>query len=118
MNRPFVMILDQVSEKSFRSRQQYHPCSTGAPGAAFLSEDVHRRVCNRIHELLDEELFNMADMLLEENASATALTTRTTLSIDFKALKNAGFTLTTEPFFRGLLLAIHQYTISKSNFSI
>lgn len=55
----------------------------------------------------------MADMLVDEKASVAALSTRTTLSIDFKKLKEAGFLLTTEPFFRGMLLAIHQYTISK-----
>lgn len=87
------MILDQVSYKQ---------------GAA-----TFQRVTNTIHRLLEKELYTMADMLLSETASVEALHSRTPLGIKFKPLRESGFSLTTEPFFRGLLLAIHYYTLSR-----
>lgn len=90
------MILDQVSAKQ--------------------GPKTFLKVTNTIHRLLEKELFTMAEMLLSETASVEALVSRTPLGIDFHRLKSSGFSLTSEPFFRGLLLAIHHYTLSLFSF--
>jgi len=96
LNRPLIMILDQVSRKQ--------NCGT--------------RVCNEIHKLLEQQLFRMADMLLSEDVSVDALVNNTPLKIDYKQLRQSGFNLTDEPFFRGMLLAVHKYAISQWFFNM
>lgn len=96
LNRPLIMILDQVSKNQ--------------------SLTTHQKVTDRIRRLLENELYTMADMLLSEKASVNALERRTPLDIKFRKLKDCGFYLTTEPFFRRLLLAIHYYNLSEAKF--
>uniref|UniRef100_A0A914X030 RNA-dependent RNA polymerase n=1 Tax=Plectus sambesii TaxID=2011161 RepID=A0A914X030_9BILA len=93
LNRPLVMILDQVSRKQGRV--------------------THERVSNGIHALLEMELNAMAEMLCCEEKSAEALFSRLPVRIDFHQLRDNGFLLTKEPFFRSLLLAIHRYNIKQ-----
>ncbi|KAK0409122.1 hypothetical protein QR680_004350 [Steinernema hermaphroditum] len=91
LNRPLIMILDQVAEKQ---------------GA-----ECHRRVCSSIHKTLENELNALTVMLYSEEAAIFALTQRVNLSIDFTQFSNTGIRLTEEPFLRSLLLAIHKYNI-------
>ncbi|TKR67258.1 hypothetical protein L596_023438 [Steinernema carpocapsae] len=91
LNRPLIMILDQVAEKN--------------------GSHCHRRVCSAIHQTLENELNELAVMLYDESAAIRALSQRVNLSIDFGQFVNTGFRLTEEPFLRSLLLAIHKYNI-------
>ncbi|CAG9535546.1 unnamed protein product [Cercopithifilaria johnstoni] len=91
LNRPLIMILDQVSEKQGRY--------------------LHKRVCNRIHSLLELELNKLAAMMFDENDATEELTSRLSLPIDFHQLHSSGITFTNEPFFRSLLIAVHRYNI-------
>uniref|UniRef100_A0A915PTN4 RNA-directed RNA polymerase n=1 Tax=Setaria digitata TaxID=48799 RepID=A0A915PTN4_9BILA len=91
LNRPLIMILDQVSQKQ--------------------SRHLHERICSRIHTLLELELNKLAGMMFDESNAAEELSSRLSLSIDFHQLHNNGITFTDEPFFRSLLLAVHRYNI-------
>uniref|UniRef100_A0A915BR60 RNA-directed RNA polymerase n=1 Tax=Parascaris univalens TaxID=6257 RepID=A0A915BR60_PARUN len=93
LSRPLIMILDQVSERQNR--------------------ELHQRLCWRIHCLLEKELNTLAEMLLDEEVAAEALSSRLSLSIDFRQLHDSGFTFTNEPFFRSLLVAVHHYNIKQ-----
>ncbi|EJW84764.1 RNA-dependent RNA polymerase, partial [Wuchereria bancrofti] len=92
LNRPLIMILDQVSEKQGRH--------------------LHKKVCNRIHSLLELELDKLAAMMFDENIATEELSSRLSLPIDFHQLHSNGITFTNEPFFRSLLIAVHRYNIS------
>ncbi|VDK85234.1 unnamed protein product [Onchocerca ochengi] len=92
LNRPLIMILDQVSKKQ--------------------SRHLHIKVCNRIHSLLELELNKLAGMMFDENDATEELSSRLSLPIDFHQLHSSGITFTNEPFFRSLLFAIHRYNIS------
>ncbi|VDN22406.1 unnamed protein product [Gongylonema pulchrum] len=98
LNRPLIMILDQVSE-----RQDRH---------------LHKKIRSRIHWFQETELNRLAGMMFDEDDATEELSTRLSLPIDFQQLHEFGFTFTDEPFFRSLLLAIHHYqttfTLSKS----
>ncbi|KAM3728655.1 RNA-dependent RNA polymerase [Dirofilaria immitis] len=91
LNRPLIMILDQVSKKQ--------------------SGYLHKKVCNRIHSLLELELNKLAGMMFDENDATDELSSRLSLPIDFHQLHNSGVTFTNEPFFRSLLVAVHRYNI-------
>ncbi|VDM08163.1 unnamed protein product [Wuchereria bancrofti] len=91
LNRPLIMILDQVSEKQGRH--------------------LHKKVCNRIHSLLELELDKLAAMMFDENIATEELSSRLSLPIDFHQLHSNGITFTNEPFFRSLLIAVHRYNI-------
>uniref|UniRef100_A0A0R3RPA9 RNA-directed RNA polymerase n=1 Tax=Elaeophora elaphi TaxID=1147741 RepID=A0A0R3RPA9_9BILA len=91
LNRPLIMILDQVSEKQ--------------------SRHLHKKVCNRIHSLLELELDKLAAMMFDEHDAAEELSSRLSLPIDFRQLHSSGITFTDEPFFRSLLIAVHRYNI-------
>nr|CRZ22694.1 BMA-RRF-3, isoform a [Brugia malayi] len=91
LNRPLIMILDQVSDKQGRH--------------------LHKKVCNRIHSLLELELDKLAAMMFDENVATEELSSRLSLPIDFHQLHSNGITFTNEPFFRSLLTAIHRYNI-------
>lgn len=92
------MILDQMSRKA---------------GA-----ETHKKLKRRVHELLECQLFAMADMLLDENQSAGALENRTNMTVKFQELRQAKVFFTNEPFFRSLLLAIHRQNIRKCSYRI
>ncbi|CAD6186388.1 unnamed protein product [Caenorhabditis auriculariae] len=85
LNRPLINILDQVSE------MQSYAC--------------HRRVCNRIEELLDMEISTFAKLMGDENRCRERIK-EMTRRVNVDVLKrNSGFMLTTEPFFRSLIKA-------------
>ncbi|EFO21905.2 RNA dependent RNA polymerase [Loa loa] len=91
LSRPLIMILDQVSEKQ--------------------SRHLHKKICSRIHSLLELELNKLSAMMFDENDAAEELSSRMSLPIDFHQLHSSGITFTNEPFFRSLLIAIHRYNI-------
>ncbi|VDM96403.1 unnamed protein product [Thelazia callipaeda] len=91
LNRPLVMILDQVSKK-----QGLH---------------LHKKVCSRIRSLLEMELNKLAGMMCNENEATEELSSRLFLPIDFHQLHSSGIFFTNEPFFRSLLVAIYRYNI-------
>ncbi|KAH7730752.1 CBN-RRF-3 protein [Aphelenchoides avenae] len=93
LNRPLIMIVDQVSQKQ--------------------NSAVHRRVCKRIEGILEEELNALAGMLYEENEACTALTNRLPTTMNYRQLSESGISLTREPFFRSLLLAVYRYSIGQ-----
>ncbi|VDK50544.1 unnamed protein product [Anisakis simplex] len=75
------------------------------------NRDIHQRLCWRVHCLLEKELNLLAAMLVDEETAAEALSSRLSLSIDFRQLHDNGFLFTNEPFFRSLLIAVHRYNI-------
>ncbi|KAI6181423.1 RNA-directed RNA polymerase [Aphelenchoides besseyi] len=79
LNRPMIMILDQVS--------------------AHQNSKLHLKVTNRITEIFERELDGLGAMLTNDKMAAIQLTTRTTSSIGFQQLAQAGIRLTDEPFF-------------------
>ncbi|KAH7726779.1 RNA dependent RNA polymerase family protein [Aphelenchoides avenae] len=80
LNRPFINILDQVSE--------------------LQSREVHSRLCKRIHWLLDIYLLNMMRSLTDEQQARGRLAEFPKLIL-YELLKDVN--LTQEPFFRSLL---------------
>lgn len=60
------MILDQVSEHQ--------------------GQDLHRTVKRKVLQLLEDQLFRMADMLLDEERSMHELSDRTSLPIDWEMM--------------------------------
>uniref|UniRef100_A0A914X2Y9 RNA-dependent RNA polymerase n=1 Tax=Plectus sambesii TaxID=2011161 RepID=A0A914X2Y9_9BILA len=93
LNRPMINILDQVS-----GMQGY---------------EAHRRVTERIHELLGDHLDEMAMMLIDENKCAQTLADRLPYRFDVDLLTNKGIKLTVEPFFRSLTRAITRFSIKR-----
>ena len=51
-------------------------------------------------------------MMIDESAPIEALIDETPYRFDMQTMRNAGFSVTTEPFMRRLLLAIVRHTIS------
>uniref|UniRef100_A0A158QQJ9 RNA-dependent RNA polymerase n=1 Tax=Haemonchus placei TaxID=6290 RepID=A0A158QQJ9_HAEPC len=93
LNKPFICILDQVSEMQ--------------------SYECHARVTNRIEELLDLQLRGMARTMLREHDCRNKLK-ELPRRIDIDSLSVVcGFQLSTEPFFRSLIKATIKYTVTK-----
>ncbi|EJD75145.1 CBR-RRF-1 protein [Loa loa] len=96
LNRPFINILDQVSDMQ--------------------GFDVHRRIVHRIHGLLDRQLLQLSDALMSENKCRERLAEfPRRINVQYLSLAR-GFTLTQEPFFRGLLIASVRFTLQKQLF--
>lgn len=110
LNRPLIMILDQISAEPGKVLSKRKRANAPPPLDPI---QIRNQVCGRIRELLDDQLFFMADMLMKEDESVAALSTRTPLHFEFDRLRESGFELTTEPFFREMLMAIHKNLISK-----
>lgn len=83
------MILDQVSEQ----------------------QGVHGKVTGRIHALLHQELTSLARMFQSEIECIKILMKETSLNINFDHVQQSGISLLSDPFFRGILVAFHQYKI-------
>ncbi|VDK18703.1 unnamed protein product [Anisakis simplex] len=93
LNRPMISILDQVS---------------GMQG-----HTVHVMVTERIHELLDAQLTELAEVFLDEDRCRDKLNELPRLmNVDRLSLVR-GFALTQEPFFRSLLRASVKYMLKK-----
>uniref|UniRef100_A0A0K0CZ04 RNA-dependent RNA polymerase n=1 Tax=Angiostrongylus cantonensis TaxID=6313 RepID=A0A0K0CZ04_ANGCA len=93
LNKPFIAILDQVSEMQ--------------------SYECHSRITNRIEQLLDDQLRGMARSILREHNCRSKLK-ELPQRIDISVLSAlAGFQLSTEPFFRSLIKASIKFTITK-----
>jgi hypothetical protein len=105
LSRQLINILDQVNVHT-----PVRSLSTQVP---FDQKDIitHRRICVRVHQLLDAQLNALADMLYMDAAAADTLEQHTQCRYVFAELHAAGLALTTEPFFRSLLLAVHAHTI-------
>uniref|UniRef100_A0A915Q3T6 RNA-dependent RNA polymerase n=1 Tax=Setaria digitata TaxID=48799 RepID=A0A915Q3T6_9BILA len=84
-NRPMISILDQVS---------------GMQGFS-----VHKRVKKRIHDLLDVQMAQLADMLMSEEKCRERLNELPWRVNASRLSLVRGFALTQEPFFRSLLRA-------------
>lgn len=105
------MILDQVSKKQQEDEEKLAPSMQNAEKLR-----VHEKVTQAIDQLLENQLFNMAEMMLNEQESVKMLVTRTPLSSkQFSWLDDAKylFPLTNEPFFRSLLQSIHMCLLSE-----
>ncbi|CAG9539819.1 unnamed protein product [Cercopithifilaria johnstoni] len=93
LNRPMISILDQVS---------------GMQGFS-----VHKRIRKRIHDLLDTQMIQLAEMLMSEEKCREKLN-ELPWRINVSRLTLArGFALTQEPFFRSLLRANIKCTLRK-----
>ncbi|GFY41076.1 RNA-dependent RNA polymerase 1, partial [Trichonephila inaurata madagascariensis] len=85
LNRPLITILNDL----------------GVPNETFL-------------RLQENMLLNLTDTLVVEKKAAAFLSSMTSSQIfNYKDLSESGIFLTTEPFFRSLLLAFHQHYIKK-----
>ncbi|GBM09163.1 RNA-dependent RNA polymerase 1 [Araneus ventricosus] len=85
LNRPFITILNDL----------------GVRHRTFL-------------KLQEEMLRTLTDMLFDEEKAATFLESKTPNQIfNYKDLSGSGIYLTTEPFFRSLLLALHRHHVEK-----
>ncbi|KHJ96424.1 RNA dependent RNA polymerase [Oesophagostomum dentatum] len=93
LNKPFICILDQVSQKQ--------------------SPECHVRVTNRIEELAEEQLRGYARSLLYEETCRNKLKELPQRICINLLPKWAGFDLSTEPFFRSLVKAMANYYIVK-----
>ncbi|PAV56399.1 hypothetical protein WR25_15503 isoform A [Diploscapter pachys] len=93
LNKPFINILDQVSEhQSFTS---------------------HRRICERIEELLDMQMRHFARFILDESFCRNKLK-EFPHRVDIDSLPmSSGFTLSAEPFFRSLIKASIKASVVK-----
>ncbi|WKX88002.1 hypothetical protein Q1695_007983 [Nippostrongylus brasiliensis] len=93
LNKPFICILDQVSEMQ--------------------SYECHRRVTNRIEELLDRQLMGLSKAMLREHECRNKLKDLPR-RIDIDSLSVVcGFQLSTEPFFRSLIKAAAKFVVNK-----
>ncbi|GMR61525.1 hypothetical protein PMAYCL1PPCAC_31720, partial [Pristionchus mayeri] len=93
LNKPFINILDQVSEKQ--------------------SHAAHSRLCDRVEELLHRQLRLMADTLVREKPCRDKLKELPRrVSIDCLS-RQRGFALATEPYFRSLVKAANRCMIKK-----
>ncbi|CAI5441415.1 unnamed protein product [Caenorhabditis angaria] len=92
LNRPFITILDQVSEKQ--------------------SALLHQKIVARVHYYLERELSLLSNMLVNEKCAAEELMNRSNLPIDWiHASASCGFQLTTDPFIRNMIVSIYRYNI-------
>ncbi|KAF1768210.1 hypothetical protein GCK72_000022 [Caenorhabditis remanei] len=93
LNKPFINILDQVSEMQ--------------------SLECHRRVTNRIEELLDRQMLSFAQQMVDETFCRNRLK-ELPRRIDIDYLRTSwGFTLSSEPFFRSLIKASIKFSITR-----
>ncbi|KAF1768198.1 hypothetical protein GCK72_000010 [Caenorhabditis remanei] len=93
LNKPFINILDQVSEMQ--------------------SIECHRRVTGRIEELMDRQIVSFAKQMNDELYCRNKLK-EFPRRIDIDFLKRMwGFTLCNEPFFRSLIKASIKFSITK-----
>ncbi|PIC47063.1 hypothetical protein B9Z55_006540 [Caenorhabditis nigoni] len=93
LNKPFINILDQVSEMQ--------------------SLECHRRVTNRIEELLDRQMLSFAQQMVDETFCRNRLK-ELPRRVDIDYLRTTwGFTLSSEPFFRSLIKASIKFSITK-----
>uniref|UniRef100_A0A1I8EUD5 RNA-directed RNA polymerase n=1 Tax=Wuchereria bancrofti TaxID=6293 RepID=A0A1I8EUD5_WUCBA len=93
LNRPLINILDQVSDMQ--------------------GFDVHSRIVNRIHGLLDRQLLKLSDALMSEDRCRERLAEfPRRINVQYLSLAR-GFTLTQEPFFHGLLIASVRFALQK-----
>ncbi|EGT47646.1 CBN-EGO-1 protein [Caenorhabditis brenneri] len=93
LNKPFINILDQVSEMQ--------------------SLECHRRVTNRIEELLDRQMLLFAQQMVDETFCRNRLK-ELPRRVDIDYLRTTwGFTLSSEPFFRSLIKASIKFSITK-----
>uniref|UniRef100_A0A914YDH3 RNA-dependent RNA polymerase n=1 Tax=Panagrolaimus superbus TaxID=310955 RepID=A0A914YDH3_9BILA len=93
MNKPMINILDQVSEMH--------------------GQDAHKRMCNRIYDLLEEHVDSAISSLYEETAASLTLN-EFPKYIPYHRLKD--FYLTEEPFLRSLLRASALVSLRKNLF--
>ncbi|KFD55929.1 hypothetical protein M514_03053 [Trichuris suis] len=98
LNRPLILILDQVAE-----------CENPL---------VRKNMQRRINELLNEQLYGLSDMLLLESCSRRELPKSVQLGIDFKRLSEVGIRLTNEVFFRNMMLAIYSSKVKEQLFKL
>ncbi|KAK6109450.1 RNA dependent RNA polymerase family protein [Brugia pahangi] len=93
LNRPLINILDQVSDMQ--------------------GFDVHSRIVNRIHGLLDRQLLKLSDALMSEDRCRERLAEfPRRINVQYLSVAR-GFTLTQEPFFHGLLISSVRFTLQK-----
>ncbi|CCD31066.1 RNA-directed RNA polymerase [Caenorhabditis elegans] len=93
LNKPFINILDQVSEMQ--------------------SLDCHKRITSRIEELMDRQILSFAKQMNEETFCRNKLK-EFPRRIDIDNLRTMwGFTLSSEPFFRSLIKASIKFSITK-----
>ncbi|KAL3086705.1 hypothetical protein niasHS_008038 [Heterodera schachtii] len=90
LNKPFINILDQVSEMQ--------------------SDRCHKRICSRIHSLLDRHIFAVCASLTDEVFARRRLQELPRL-IDYGAMNSVQFTR--EPFFRLVLRAAAKVAIHR-----
>ncbi|KHJ96426.1 RNA dependent RNA polymerase [Oesophagostomum dentatum] len=94
LNKPFICILDQVSQMQ--------------------SRECHIRVTNRIEELAEEQLRGYARSLLCEEACLSKLKELPQRICIDRLGRYSGFDLSTEPFFRSLVKAMANcYTVKQ-----
>ncbi|CAJ0585767.1 unnamed protein product, partial [Mesorhabditis spiculigera] len=93
LNRPLINIIDQVAHKQ--------------------GPDVHLRISRTIHRYLERELSVLTRMLLDENDAAMALCQRLPIPVNYQRILECGITMTDEPFFRRLLLAVYKHNITQ-----
>lgn len=87
------------------------PLQLNRPLIAMLNDlGVRHRVFLRLQENM---LKTITDMLFDEEKAAEVLKIKTQAMYDFEDLSHAGIHLTTEPFFRSILLAVHRDQIGK-----
>ncbi|CAD5211803.1 unnamed protein product [Bursaphelenchus okinawaensis] len=91
LNRPLIMILDQVLQKQNIKR--------------------HRTMKSKIIKIVESELDTLGAMLYYDTIASSQLTMRTASKIDFGALLDSGVCLTNEPLFRNMLISIYKYCI-------
>ncbi|TKR94598.1 hypothetical protein L596_008863 [Steinernema carpocapsae] len=83
LNRPMINIMDQVT--------------------AMQSEASHRRMCARVHQLLDQQLSDLGKCLVDEHKAREKLfDIPRRVDVHLLTLEK-GFHLTEEPFFRSLI---------------
>ena len=92
LNRPMIAILDWVAEAQDKA--------------------LHKKLCRKIHYYLERELSTLGGMLMDERTAAEQLSQRVNLPIDFKRLRNCGFSLTDEPLIRRMLVSVYRYNIA------
>lgn len=77
---------------------------------------VRHRMFLRLQENM---LKKLTDMLFEESKAAEFLQSKTPTNLyNFEELSKSGIHLTTEPFFKALLLALHRHHIGMNNLVI
>ncbi|CAI5438582.1 unnamed protein product [Caenorhabditis angaria] len=93
LNRPLINVMDHVSENQSRA--------------------CHKRICERIEELLDDQLLSFLKYMNNED-SCRAKLQEMPRRVHFGSLKKmSGFMLSTEPFFRSLVRAAVAVMLSK-----